>query len=308
MSDLQLTGLVGTDPLGLFAALGTLDVASRAGRTATLRWTDDVVPEAVLTGVGSVDELADLVVSDAQRWHRSPVLAWGPEDGPPLRDAKPSPEGLRRWMAAALHGSDSERADADLLAAIVAEGAFAGKGEAKPTHFHFTAGNQQFLTMVRELAEAMTAERVVEAVIGPWRRASSLPVLGWEAGGERIHALRANAPASEKKLGTPGADWLGFLGLTFFPVAARRGRLETTGCASSWKRGWFRWPLWTVPIDADVVRSVLGDATLWTFDERKLRLRGVSRVMEAPIRRTDQGGYGSFGAAGEISHRARDGR
>lgn len=306
MTELLMTGLVGTDPLGLFAALGTLDVVRRAGRAATLRWTDDVVPHAVLTGVAGVAELAELVVVDAQRWRRSPVLTWGPDQGRPLRDAKPLPHHLREWTAAVLDDA-SDRADADLLMAIVAEGALAGKGEAKPTHFHFTAGQQQFLGMVRELADEITPPRVEEAVVGPWRRASTLPVLGWEAGGERIYALRAANPSSDKKLGTPGADWLGFVGLTFFPVAARRGRLETTGCSPAWKKGWFRWPLWTVPIGPDVVRSLLSDTSLWGFDERCLRLRGVSRIMEAPIRRTDQGGYGSFGAAGGVAVQARAG-
>jgi hypothetical protein len=308
MTELVMTGLVGTDPLGLLAALGTLDVVHRNGRPATLRWTDDVVPEALLTGVDGLTDLIDLASTDAQRWRRSPVLTWGPEAGQPQRDAKPSKEDLRRWMAAALDHGNGERADIDLLSAIVAEGARAGKGEAKPTHFHFTAGQQQFLAMVRELADAVSKERIEEAVIGPWRRASTLPVLGWEAGGERIYAVRATNPASDKKFGTPGADWLAFLGLTFFPVVARRRRLETTGCAAQWKRGWFRWPLWTLPVGADVARSLLSDATLWNFDERQLRLRGVSRVMEAPIRRTDQGGYGSFGAAGEIDRRAIGGR
>ena len=308
MTELEMRGLVGTDPLGLFAALGTLDVVHRAGRSATLHWTDDVVPEAVLSGVDGVADLTDLVLADLTHWRNSPVLTWGPVEGEPLRDAKPSPEHLRQWMAATLENAHGGRADIDLLSAIVAEGALARKGEAKPTHFHFTAGQQQFVAMVRELAGSVTASHVEEAVLGPWRRACTLPVLGWEAGGERIYALRGTNPSSDKKLGTPGADWLGFLGLTFFPVATRRGRLETTGCSPEWKRGWFRWPIWTVPIGADVVRSLLGDTTLWSLDELRLRLRGVSRVMEAPIRRADRGGYGSFGAPSEVTLRAPAGR
>jgi hypothetical protein len=303
-----MSGLAGTDPLGLFAALGALDVAHRAGWSAALRWTDDVVPTAVLNGVDSVDDLAELVVADARRWLRSTVLTWGPAGGPPLRDAKPSPGDLRSWIAAALEDDAEGRASVDLLTALLAEGALANKGESKPTHFHFTAGQQQFLVMVRTLAEAVTPEHIVEAVIGPWQRRSPLPVLGWEAGGERVYALRAIKPATEKKLGTPGADWLGFLGLTFFPVAARNGRLETTGCTPDWKRGSFRWPLWTVAIGPDVVRSVLADSSLTALDERRRRARGVARIVQAPIRRTDQGGYGSFAAAGDASTGARRGR
>lgn len=56
-----------------------------------------------------------------------------------------------------------------------------------------------------------------------------------------------------------------------------------------------------------VIRSTLADASLWDLDEPRLRLRGVSRVMEAPIRRTDQGGYGRFGAASEVTRSTRTG-
>ena len=302
MSELSIPGLVGTDPLGLFAALGSVDVAHRAGRHPALRWTDDVVPEAVLTGVEDVDDLADLVVTDARRWLRSPVLAWGPNGDQPQRDAKPSPDDLRRWMASALDEGLGGRADVDLLTALVAEGALAGKGEAKPTHFHFTAGQQQFLAMARELAKSVTAQHVQELVQGSAPR-YPFPVFGWEAGSERVYALRGTNPSTDKKLGMPAADWLALLGLTFFPVANRQGRLVTTGCARGWKRGWFRWPLWRGSIGVDVIRSLLSDSSLWTFDEERLRLRGVSRIVSAPIRRTDQGGYGSFGASGEISLR-----
>ena len=57
----------------------------------------------------------------------------------------------------------------------------------------------------------------------------------------------------------------------------------------------------------EVVRSLLSDPTIvgTEADRRRattgppladiLAARGVLRVLEAPIRRTDQGGYGSFG-------------
>lgn len=71
-----------------------------------------------------------------------------------------------------------------------------------------------------------------------------MPTLGWDTRGERIYALRGFDPSKEKGTGVPGAEWLAFLGLTFFPAFARGGKLLTTGCEPDWKAGSFNWPLW----------------------------------------------------------------
>jgi hypothetical protein len=111
-----------------------------------------------------------------------------------------------------------------------------------------------------------------------------------------LPAVRGLDPAGEKRTGVPGAG-LAFLGLTFFPVAARDSALQTACCDQSWKRGNFTWLLWDVSLSAPVIRSLLTDATLAELTERERRARGVFRLLKAPIRRTDQGGYGIIGAA-----------
>lgn len=317
MSEIELPALRGRNPLGLFAALGALDVASHAlpDQGVTLRWTDGLEPHAVLSGPGSLDQLVDLCDQDRQRWASSPVLTWGP-GGKPLDDLKPSLSDLRRWIEVVLaeYWRTGEDRDLTLLAALVAEGAAAGKGDAKPTHFHFTAGQQKFLVMVRQLRHGVTPDHLGEAFVGPWKYESQLPVLGWDARGERIWALRGFAPAGDKKTGIPGADWLGFLGLRFFPVALQtdgRGerRLVTTGCTPGWKSGAFTWPLWRVSLTADMAGSLLADGTVAKMPERDRARLGISQVMRVGIRRTDQGGYGSFGPPSpigpELSHGSR---
>lgn len=303
MPEVALPGLIGTNPLGLFAALGVLDVAHRSGFAAGLHWTDEIEPRAVLSGVNDVETLTELAIADLQHWLRSPVLAWQ-SGGGQVTDLKVGQPELRAWMAAVL--DEDDRSQADLMGALVAEGALAGKGESKPTHLHFTAGQQKFLLMVRTLAESVRSDDISVGLRGPWSRTSSLPVLGWEAGGDRVYALRGTDPSTDKKLGTPGADWLAFLGLAYFPVANRSGRLLTTGCSVEWKRGWLRWPLWTRSLSPDVVRSLLCDESVWRLDSAQLQARGVSRVLQAPIRRSDQGGYGSFGAAADQSGDVRE--
>ena len=303
MTELMLPALEGSNPLGFLAALGVLDTVDRAGYAVTLRWTDDLVPQAVLGGAGDLDEVIDVLDRDRSRWSSSLVLAFPP--GKPLSDAKPDAKLLTQWFRAAADARDGS--DADMLCAIVAEGAFDRSGKAKPTHLHFTAGQQQFLEMVRTLAAEVDAERLREAICGPWRHDSPMPSLSWDARGERVYAVRATNPSGEKRLGVPGADWLAFRGLICYPVTLDGRSLRTTGCDADWKRSAFRWPLWSVPASSRVIRSLVGDASLvseeaWGVRRRRTRpspsdlaARGVISVLECPIRRSDQGGYGSFG-------------
>jgi hypothetical protein len=298
--EVALMGLDGTNPLGLLAALGALVELDHAGCEPTLRWTDDLAPHAVVTGAASLDELVSILDQGRRRWLESTVLAW--PAGEPITEVKPGPDVLRTW---AWHVQDrvaDDRAASDLWSALMAEGALDNSGKAKPTHLHFAAGQQRFLGMARQLAAELDPDRLHEALTGPWRYDSSLPSFSWDARGERIYALRASNPAKEKRLGVPGADWLAFLGISCYPVANRNGRLETTACSRPWKRSAFRWPLWRVPIGLWTARSLLADPDLVGAEKQRslhperLAARGVLRVLEAPIRRTDQGGYGSFGA------------
>ncbi|HEX3955966.1 MAG TPA: hypothetical protein VHZ03_04960 [Trebonia sp.] len=300
MTDIPLPALEGTNPLGFLAALGVLDAISATTPGVTLRWTDDLVPHAVVGAPGDLGQLLDTLHKDREHWAGSTVLRF-PADGQPLADAKPDGRQLRQWFE---HVGDQNRhrAEADLLCALVAEEAFDNNGRAKPTHLHFTAGQQRFLSMVRELAAAVDCDRLQEAICGPWRYDSPLPSLSWDSRGERVYAVRAVNPSNEKRLGVPGADWLAFRGLIFYPVTrTSRGSLRTTACDTEWKRSAFRWPIWTSPATRHVVRSLVADPSLVSQSPRvtpaDLAARGIASIRQASIRRSDQGGYGSFGAA-----------
>jgi hypothetical protein len=306
---IELQSLVGSNPLGFFASLGTLAAVDRQAPEvgARLWWSDGVVPRARLDGPQDMDELIDLLEQDRQGWTTSLILASGP-DGLPVADVKLDEAGLRSWAERVRNASTrSNRRDADHFEALMAEYALAGKNDAKPSLLHFTAGQQKFLVMARELNGKVDAASFIEALVGPWRYQSSLPVLNWDAKGERIYALRGTDPSKDKKTGVPGADWLAFVGITFFPSAKNGGsgrdQLLTTGCRGSWKKGSFHWPLWSTPLSAPVIRSLLTYEGLVEESPEQQTLRGVFRVLEAPIRRSDQGGYGSFGPAGEPDKR-----
>jgi hypothetical protein len=300
VNELALPALQGTNPLGFLAALGVLDALTADNPDATLRWTGELVPRAVVGGVSDLDTLLDVLDRDREAWRGSALLGF-PRDSP-LPDAKPGVKPLREWFEA-VAGHHDPRPGSDLLCALVAEGALDGSGKAKPTHLHFTAGQQQFLEMVRLLAANVDLERLREAVCGPWGYDSPLPSLSWDARGERVYAVRGINPSREKRLGVPGSDWLAFRGLVFYPVTrTASGSLRTTACDPEWKRSAFRWPIWPVPCTRNVVGSLVADETLVSQSRRTrlrpedLAARGIFSVLEAPIRRTDQGGYGSFGA------------
>lgn len=301
MNELPLPALEGTNPLGFLAALGVLDALAITAPEATLRWTDDLVPHAIIDGAGDLEEVLDTLDKDRGEWTRSSLLRF-PEDGQePLSDAKPNGERLRKWFEF-VSGPTGSAADSDHLCAIVAEEAFDNNNRAKPTHLHFTAGQQQFLDMVRSLNQNVDKERLREAVRGPWRYDSTLPSLSWDSRGERVYAVRATNPSKDKRSGVPGADWLAFRGLVFYPVMRTdRGTLRTTACDAEWKSSAFRWPLWKAPAARNVVRSLVADPRLVAKDAwppaRDLEARGITSVLRALIRRSDQGGYGSFSAA-----------
>lgn len=307
MNEVALPALEGTNPLGFLAALGALDALACANPGATLRWTDELVPHAAVGGVSDLDMLLDVIDRDRERWPDSALLNF-PKDSP-LADAKPDEKLLREWFEVMAEQHD-DRADSDLLCALVAEGALDGNKKAKPTHLHFTAGQQKFLEMVRSLAADVDRERLREAICGPWRYDSPLPSLSWDARGERVYAVRAINPSKEKRLGVPGSDWLAFRGLVFYPVTRTvTGSLRTTACDPGWKRSAFRWPLWSVPCTRNVIGSLVADGTLVSQSRRTrlrpddLAARGILSVLEAPVRRTDQGGYGSFGAPDVLASR-----
>ncbi|MCC7075696.1 MAG: hypothetical protein IT198_01090 [Acidimicrobiia bacterium] len=297
MGEVDLHALEGTNPLGLLAAIGCLTAVARTAPDLepTLRWTESVVPTALLDGPSDVQHLTGILMADLAAWTPSAVLDSGP-GGDTIDEVKLTPDDLRSWITAvASQATARNRRDLDLLCGLVAEFALDNNGNAKPTDLHFAAGQQRFLKMARELREGMQAADYTEAIQGPWQSASVLPTFDWDCGSERVYALRAGDPSKEKKLGVAAANWLGFTSLSLLPVLSQARKAVTTGGGGSWKRGTFTWPLWSVPATVPVVRSLLSLPGLADMRPAELRARGMLRVLRSPIRRTDQGGYGSIG-------------
>jgi hypothetical protein len=308
MTELLLTGLDGKNPLAFLAALGVLNAVADRTKEGTpeprLVWRAGGTHQPAIVGGPDRGALLDVLVQDLESFRGEPAierLRYRKDgNGAEAHDLKPPPGYFADYLSHLVNDglvNDDLRRSLAFAAAFATDVAMDNNGNTKPTALHFTAGQQEFLAMVSELIQGVRVEDLEEALFGPWKYERPLPVLQWDNTSARDYALRASDPSKDKKLGVPGADWLAFRGLPFIRVAPVGDRIVTTGCSGEWKTGAFRWPIWTVPLSRPVIGSVLTSPEVFDVDPSVLRARGIAIVFESAIRRSDQGGYGSFAPA-----------
>ncbi len=295
MNGTHLTGLEGTNPLGVFAALGVQVAFASDSAPPRLWWSDDVTPHAVVEDGFSIDRIVNRALSIFAEWTRSPALNPVGPDGTPMKKAdelKLAPPDIRAYIASTRGGGPGST----LSTALVAEGSLDNNGVAKPSSLYFTAGQMKFLSMVRRILAKTSREDIAAGLNGPWTYRSQLPSLMWDVADDRVYALTANNPAKEKKHSNPGPEALAILGLSMHPVFAGRSQTLTQGCSGTWKNGSYCWPLWRRPASPGAVSSLLAHAHDPHRDHRHLWFRswGVFTVLRSPISRSGQGGYGTF--------------
>ena len=305
MKGTLLPGLVGTNPLGFLAALGVQVALLETGLQSRLWWKMGVSPAAMVNEDVTSCDIAARAKRVFARWHASPVL--NPDDSLGISQAKADTlkldsSEIRTYLDLSQQVTDG----AQLSAALVAEGSLDNKGAAKPTDLYFTAGQQAFLAMARQILKGATVEDVIEGLEGPWSYQSRLPSLMWDVTDDRDYALSAGNPSKDKKLTNPGPEALALLGLSRYPVFAgvqRSGpRTRMQGCSGIWTRARFTWPLWHKPATSHGVKSLLAHASGPETSDTAQRERwyeawGVASVHTSSIRRSSQGGYGTFGPA-----------
>ena len=235
------------------------------------------------------------------------MLRYPPDN--PFETLGCDPDTLRDWAKDIGDLSDDDP-DVDLWNALVIEGGYTAQRKSKPTHFDLTAGQMKFLRVVRDIAAALTEDLLVEALFGPWRFESELSTLRFEREGERIQALRGVPPDADKLKGVPGADWLAFRGLSFYPLSLVKGRdrprVVTPACDTDWSRSAFRWAVWSEPLDGWTIAALVTDPRLVGelagrfHDPESLAAWDVRSVWQSSIIRTKQG-YGAFGPAKQIA-------
>ena len=302
MTGTRLSGLEGTNPLGFLAALGLQVAFESETRQPQLWWNGDITPRALVDENLSVDDLADRALHACRVWSKSQALAPVNRDGTALKKGdqlKLARGDVRVYLQLGQGGGSG----AKLPAALVAEGSLDKQGAAKPSDLYFAAGQQKLLEMARRILRGVTRDDLAIGLRGPWPYGSELPSLMWDVADDRVYALRGYDPtgSGEKKLSNPGPEALAILGLSRHPVFAGRERTLTQGCSGSWKNGWYSWPLWRRPASRHVVRSLLAHGYDHSGDADResrrswFRSWGVATVLKSPIRRSSQGGYGTFG-------------
>ncbi len=304
MNDTHLPGLEGTNPLGFLAALGVQAAFVSEAAQPRLWWSEDVVPHAVVDGDFTIDRIVDRALGAFAAWANSPAMHPRRSDDSPIPkgdELKLSLADVRTYLRRAARASRSGSA---LAFALVAEASLDNQGVAKPSDLYFTAGKQKFLAMARQILSGASRAAVSVGLEGPWPYDSKLPSLMWDVSDDRVYALTADDPSTDKKLTNSGPEALAILGLSLHPVFASRNRTLTQGCSGSWKEGRYTWPLWNRPARLPSVQSLLAHAShhdpAARARHRWFRSWGVSRVLCSRIRRSSQGGYGTFGPPGLV--------
>jgi len=297
MNRVILPGLNGASALGFLAALGLLRLAHGRRASSMLGFLPDGSFHAFLEGFD--DDPGRLVADDAagaagpQPWR----LEYEKADKRGVKtvaDLKAPPAAFGTYLARCLEEwTHGENEAASYAAAFGTSVAVDGKGNTKPTAFHFTAANQQFLGTVEAIRGYVSAEWATESLLRG-HAARPGPNLRWDPAAERNWALMANDPNEEGTSVDAPLEWLTFRALPMFPTSPRGSRVFTTAVSGRGEDMRMTWPLWSTPASLHAVRTAL--QIPWDGAPEARRLRGVFAVCTSPIRRTAQG-FGNFGPA-----------
>ncbi len=285
--------------MGLFAAIGIQVAFATEDRQPRLWWSDDVTPHAIIDKEFTIDLIVQKALKEFSLWKESPAIKPQRTDGskmPKSEELKLLPEDIKVYL------DQAERCTRGrgLATALLAQGSLDNNGIAKPSDFYFMAGQQKFLDIAHKILTAANHDEIKAGLEGPWRYESDILSLGWDVADDRVYALMANDPSAEKKKTNPGPEALALLGVSLYPVFAKQGRTKTQGCSGTWKKGHFSWPIWRKPAYPSVVKSLLAhaydcDRAVDSNRHRWYKSWGISTILRSPIRRTNQGGYGTFG-------------
>ncbi|QYU66025.1 hypothetical protein J4558_13525 [Leptolyngbya sp. 15MV] len=282
-----LSGLDGSNPLAFLAALGTLRVLSRgspdhafktswaihAGRwVPTLHANRSLVQDDVLTSLASV------LGTDATRHS----IAFMNKDD--VVSARYSPPQLLRARA---HGAEGP-ADRDVSAGAL-DWLSAMTSDLAPdaTSQLQTARRDYFWGNLKSVMLLCKPEHLRRTLFQPWDYADPLDnqSLHIEPSEDRRHAHQWSTPSGDpdrkKRGGMLGANRLAIEAFPFFQSVAAGNKLATRGFSGTRADDTrWTWPLWGIPLDHDVIASLLAMRELQSesIDHRALSARGINAV------------------------------
>ena len=303
-----LKGLIGSNPLGFMASVGLLRILDREVHDVSrLGFTEDGAFHAWIECDPGLD-IAAVVTRDAaaavgnQPWRLEYEKA-EKKGAKKVSDLKAPPPVFSSFLDLALsewQAGEFERAG--YAAAYGTDVAVDGKKNTKPTAFHFTAANQQFLGTVEETRSIVTREWVERSLNLPGQMMPGLNVR-WDPDAERSRALMGVNPIDDGTVVNAPLEWLAFRGLPAFPCVPIADRIVTSGVTGRRQDELqFHWPLWACGASYATVRSLIVLTASWTRTRdtahalAERRARGVFAICTSDIRRSAQG-FGNFSPA-----------
>jgi len=334
MTRTVLKGLNGSNPVGFMASVGLLRLLDAQGNHARLGFTEDGGFHAWIECNPARDDIPGIVTKDAQSaagpqpWR----LEYEKQEKRGIKvvaDLKAPPEQFRKFLASAIDEWLAGRPEqSNYAVAYGTDVAADGKGSTKPTAFHFTAANQQFLGAVEETRGKITRDWVEESLADRDGKAKPGSNLRWDPDAERSRALMGVNPTDDGTAVNAPLEWLAFRALPALPCVPVGSRILTCGVTGHRQDELrFHWPLWSCGASYATVRSLLLLTADWIEKEEQIRrmietrggrgqrersmdrlqldlehaleerrLRNVFAICTSEIRRTSQG-FGSFGPA-----------
>jgi len=334
MTRTVLNGLNGSNPLGFLASVGLVRLLEGQGHRARLGFTEDGGFRAWIECNPRLHDIPGIIAMDAESAER--LQPWRLEYEKQekrgvkvVADLKAPPEHFRRFLALAIDEWLTGRPEkSNYAAAYGTDVAVDGKGNTKPTAFHFTAANQQFLGAVEDTRGKITRDWIEESLADRDGKTKPGSNLRWDPGAERSRALMGVNPNDDGTAVNAPLEWLAFRGLPAFPCVPHGSRILTCGVTGRRQDELrFHWPLWSCGASYATVRSLLLLTAGWVEKEERIRAkiktharpgqrqrsldrleedleitleerrsRSVFAICSAAIRRTAQG-FGNFGPA-----------
>ena len=278
MTRMVFKGFNGSNPLGFMASVGLLRLLSAQGNLARLWFTEDGAFQACIECNPALDDIPGIVAKDAedaagpQPWR----LVYEKQEKKGIKvvaDLKAPPEQFSKYLVSAIDewlAGQPERSH--YAAAYGTDVARDGKGNTKPTAFHFTAANQQFLGAVEETRGIITREWVEESFDDRNGKIKPGMNLRWDPDAERSRALMGVNPIDDGTSVNAPLEWLAFRGLPAFPCVPVGDRIVTCGVTGRRQDELrFHWPLWSRGAGYATVRSLLVLTAGWIEKEEKIR-------------------------------------
>jgi CRISPR-associated endonuclease/helicase Cas3 len=295
LTTISLDALDGANPLAFLAALGTLRLLTQAfpGHNLRLAWhqrlgawrpllstTRPIDEETMLAALHEGGLRLDTMFSPQLLAASEAASPKNRKGEPRWRDKLLFPIGALREFCEAATASPCP--SAEFSAAWACETAPTGEeGEqlARRTRFDFTAGQQAFIRMLRELRQTCTPADLRRSLFAGWRYSATAVSMRWDTQDEkRQYALQAVDPTNGSEnppLADRGANFLAVEALPLFPLTPDRTASQPGFGRDAEGRSW-HWPIWTCPLGLDAIRSLMTLSLTDSDEWPPLRRRALS--------------------------------